>query len=137
MGAHSIRQLRKNTSIPFVEKYIIARAMHVYFFRKKKSAAKEAEAETDAQPMLPEVSKERFFEVSESIKDAFKKNEESEPKGFSLLAAFGRKDSDSEEEIGNISEDELNISTYAKVHDPQKRLDVILLSNFTKIFPMV
>ena len=38
--------------------------------------------------------------MSESIKQAFIKKDNSEPQGFSLLAAFGRKDQDSDEESG-------------------------------------
>ena len=38
--------------------------------------------------------------MSDSIKDAFKKREETKSEGFSLLAAFGRK-AESDEEMGN------------------------------------
>ena len=38
--------------------------------------------------------------MSDSIKDAFKKREETKSEGFSLLAAFGRKD-ESDEDMGN------------------------------------
>ena len=38
--------------------------------------------------------------MSESIKQAFIKKDNSEPQGFSLLAAFWRKDQDSEDESG-------------------------------------
>ena len=38
--------------------------------------------------------------MSDSIKDAFKKREEPKSEGFSLLAAFGRKD-ESDEDMGN------------------------------------
>ena len=42
--------------------------------------------------------------MSESIKQAFIKKDSSEPQGFSLLAAFGRKDQDSEDESGLLTE---------------------------------
>ena len=69
--------------------------------KKKKSAVEEGE-EQPAQPVLPEVTKDRYSEVSESIKQAFikKDNSDTMSQGFSLLAAFGRKDQDSEEESG-------------------------------------
>lgn len=67
--------------------------------KKKKKKSEEAEADTDPQLELPEVSKERFFEVSDSLKNTFAKKSEDESKGFSLLAAFGRRDNDSDDEM--------------------------------------
>ena len=60
----------------------------------------ESEVQSNLEPDLPEVSKERFFEMSDSIKDAFKKREETKSEGFSLLAAFGRR-VESDEDMGN------------------------------------
>ncbi|XP_076110217.1 nucleolar protein 8-like isoform X1 [Mytilus galloprovincialis] len=63
--------------------------------KDKKSSKKKKDAEVteneENEEVLPEVSKDKFFEVSDSLKDAFKPSSKDldEPKGFSLLSAFG------------------------------------------------
>lgn len=64
-----------------------------FFFRKSSKKKKDAEVtdNEENEEVLPEVSKDKFFEVSDSLKDAFKPSSKDldEPKGFSLLSAFG------------------------------------------------
>ncbi|XP_052272322.1 nucleolar protein 8-like isoform X3 [Dreissena polymorpha] len=70
------------------------------------SEAKEsAEAQPSEEPM-PEVGKEKFYEISESLKEAFapRSQERTGSAGFSLLAAFGRV-KDSEDEDSNKGHD--------------------------------
>ncbi|XP_052061672.1 nucleolar protein 8-like [Mytilus californianus] len=63
--------------------------------KEKKSSKKRKDTEVteneEKEEDLPEVSKEKFFAVSDSLKDAFKPSskDSDEPKGFSLLSAFG------------------------------------------------
>ncbi|CAC5405959.1 unnamed protein product [Mytilus coruscus] len=63
--------------------------------KEKKSSKKRKVTEVteneEKEEDLPEVSKEKFFSVSDSLKDAFKPSskDSDEPKGFSLLSAFG------------------------------------------------
>ncbi|XP_046570509.1 nucleolar protein 8-like [Haliotis rubra] len=57
---------------------------------KKKKGSKMKEAETP-EIVVPEVSKERFFEVSSAIQNVFHKthDDKAAASGFSLMAAFG------------------------------------------------
>lgn len=58
--------------------------------KKKKTKEKKERKSTESNSIGKPVSKEKFYEVSSSIKEAF----ESGKSGFSLLQSFGRSDSD-------------------------------------------
>jgi hypothetical protein len=61
------------------------------------------ETEDDKTDELPEVGKDKFFEVSDSLKDTFKDGRKTTDKGFSLLSAFGSHGSESEnDDKGNV-----------------------------------
>ncbi|XP_060062959.1 nucleolar protein 8-like [Ylistrum balloti] len=69
--------------------------------KKNKSKKQKVEEEEEEAEPLPEVSSEKFYEVSSALEDAFKKAGETESKlesgGFSLLAAFGSKQEDNDQ----------------------------------------
>ncbi|XP_063444747.1 nucleolar protein 8-like isoform X2 [Mytilus trossulus] len=84
--------------------------------KDKKSSKKKKDAEVteneENEEVLPEVSKDKFFEVSDSLKDAFKPSSKDldEPKGFSLLSAFGTGTS-KEKDIENDENEDSGMKT--------------------------